>query len=62
LVFLCPCFPALSAMLFLPYFVLLVLLSRGADCLVEGQPARAAPHKYAMKPREVYAGFEYQGC
>jgi hypothetical protein len=33
-----------------------VLLSRGADCLVE-----ATPYKYAMKPREVYAGFGYQG-
>jgi hypothetical protein len=28
-------FPALSAMLFLPYFVRLVLLSRGADSLVQ---------------------------
>jgi hypothetical protein len=35
---------------FLPYFVRLVLLSRGADCLVEGDPAKAAPHKYGMKP------------
>jgi hypothetical protein len=32
-------------MLFLPYFVLLVLLSRGADSLVQGRPTRAAPHK-----------------
>jgi hypothetical protein len=30
---------------------------------VEGHPVdgRAAPHKYAMKPSEVYAGFGYQG-
>jgi hypothetical protein len=43
-------------MLFLPYFVRRVLLSRGADCLVE-----ATLHKYTMKPSEVYAGFGYQG-
>jgi hypothetical protein len=24
-----------------------------------GRPARAAPHKYAMEPSEVYAGFGY---
>jgi hypothetical protein len=28
---------------------------------VEGHPARAAPHKHAMKPSEVYTGFGYQG-
>jgi hypothetical protein len=26
-----------------------------------GPPSEAAPHKYAMKPSEVYAGFRYQG-
>jgi hypothetical protein len=25
-----------------------------------GRPAGAAPHKYAMKPSEIYAGFGYQ--
>jgi hypothetical protein len=36
-------FPALSVMLFLPYFVRTALLSRGADCLVEGHPVEGHP-------------------
>jgi hypothetical protein len=54
---------------FLPYFVRLALLSRGDDCLVEatlrgppceGRPARAAPHKYTMKARQINSGFGHQ--
>jgi hypothetical protein len=45
-------FPALSAMLFLPYFVRLVLLSRGADCLVQIRHvfylSKADPHSPAQ--------------
>jgi hypothetical protein len=35
--------------------LVLLLLSRGADCLVE-----ATPHKYTMKARQINSGFGHQ--